>query len=233
MDESLINIFNYVNKIAAVVPVVISLVSIIIYKLLPYLKNKISEYNYLNMKVLLVLINYELIGSLVFILISVFLAPVFFRTSSWKVILLRDYLLMSVFPFLIFILGIVVCIRKERESNKCKYLSNILLGIIIYISIYSTTILSFWDKDIKNYNSSLGIIICMIIILQITNIRDPVKVKEVEYVVYVASKEKYKSYVKPTKEDGFYVIKINNGKRILKIPIDKVKKIEININDIN
>lgn len=229
MNEQYIKIFEYIPSIAAFISIMAAAINTIIYKILPYIKINIPIYRYFNVTVTEWLVNYGLLGSWCGIVISVLLSAIYGKSSSWEIIVLKDYLFVSILIFLIFILGVAWIIKKKRENDKCRYILNILLEGVSYIMIWASTLFNFWGKSSKEYSIMAGVMMLILFILQVFCNINREKIKEVEYAICVG-KKKYKSSYEPIKQNDFYVIKNNN--MITKIPISKIEKIEIKIQDI-
>ncbi len=229
MEENVIRIVPYLLDAIPIISVIISIGSTIVYKIEPYLKTKIRVHQYLNVKVYLWLINYEIDASLLFIWISAMITAMVGQTSSWNYISKKEFISIAIILTLIYLVGILIIIWKKRESSKCKYFNNVLGGLLFHFLCYLTFIDSYFENNTLNTDTVVFLGILLIWSLQGVYIIDREKIRDLKYIIHVSGKKKYKTEIEPVKHADFYVIKMKQ--EIIEIPVSDVKKIKIEIKD--
>lgn len=220
---------NIVDVLGLVWTIVIAVGGFIIRKLIPYGRTKISTNEYHNVNACFFLLEYELIGTFVAIMVELLLS-INYKDSTWKTVIIEKNMRVYVVVTLVYILGILFIVMKKAEKKSVHmYVYNIFFGGLIYIILAGQFILIFEEKyDEKDDYIFYLIVICVILVQVLADIIQE-KVKSVKYIV-LTKDEKYDTLCEPIKRGKYYFIKVTDEKKnvikMVQLSEDEVRKIE-------
>lgn len=219
---------NIIENLNGVWTIGVAIGSVVIYKLIPYLKTKIFTYKYYNLDTSFFLVEYELIGTLV-AHIAAMIGAVTFGESTWSLLKVNEYfLVLSIFT-LIYILGIGLIVKIKTEKGRKKYIINIFDGMFIYFMLSVQFFLVLTNQYNEKYDAIIYFIVFCFIILQVVVNINSEKTKSVKYIVKT-QKKKYETLYEPIKRGKYYFIRITDKKRNeikrIQLPEEKIEKIE-------
>lgn len=200
------------NQITTLWPIVIPLVSFVIYKLIPYLKTTIIRFRVDNTKLASDVFVYELFAELAVLLGGLF-GTVIFGESTWENMFIQEYVRAWLVLSVVYLVGIFVICYREGERQKKNILYNILLGSIFNLMIFGQLYASLQDAYDENTDRIIYAFVFSILLVQVyVNLRLTID-KNATYVVFMNQGETYQTTHRPVKRGKDYYVTLINGKK--------------------
>lgn len=213
-------------------PIFVAIAGFVVFKVIPYAQTKIFRYKHYNIEMSFVLMEYELLGSMISHLI-VMLSIIIFGKSTWQELQTGEYVIAWGIVTFFYLLLICLIIKRKKQKGKPKYIKNMALGFLVHggLSLQLGMILEeVYDEstDAFFYAWVIGMLIVQFLANHVED-----KVKNIEYKVYT-DKESYDSKREPVKRGKYYFIKTQDeeGREWIQIPEDKIRMIEYYVENI-
>lgn len=228
------NIKDIVEILGEIWPILVAIVGCVVYKFIPYVRTKISLNKNYNINTTFLLIEYELIATLIGNLVGL-LCSINYSKSTWEYVVFEKNKWWGIVFVLLYLLGISLIVKLKTERKPRKYLSNIFCGGMIFVVLAAEFLLMLEDKYEEKDGFIFYLIVFLFGLLQFTvNVKTD-KVKNIKYKV-ITKEEEYNTLYEPIKRGKFYFIKMKDEKtnevKMIQLSEDKLEKIEYEIEDL-
>ena len=206
-------------------PIMVAVFGGLIFKLYPMLKTRIHTTEYYNLFTTYILVQYELIGSVVAQIITCFLA-VAVGKSTWETLYYREYCIAWGIVTVLYLFGIGLVLKKQIEKPPCKYFNNILAGFFVCLIISMLFLGQEWSVGDE---ISIWCSVLLLFFLQFVKNVKCEQVKSIKYII-VTEKAEYDTIFEPVKHGKYFYIRVTNEEDIeikrIQLPEEKIERIE-------
>lgn len=226
---------SFLESLDIIWPIIYSILGAMVYKIIPYFQTKIQEYRYYNIDSVFILIEYELMGSVIIAFVATFLT-VIFGQSTWEYVFAYEYGIALLACITIYVIGIIIIVMFKLKGGVKSFILNILLSVLLYLFLLTPLYIGVFNLKNSTIDLICTLCICLLSFLQIVVNVKTERVKNVEYKVLTSDADYFLVY-KPIKYGKYFYLRIHdeNKKEIkrVQIPEDKIVRIEYIIHEIS
>lgn len=214
-------------------PIVLVFIGFVAKKLYPYLETKVRIYKYYNVEMAFNLVQYQLLGTIIGLLVAIIGTSMFGRKSTWETTYFVEFFESSIIICFIYLLGIVWIITRRKEN--CKLFRNLLYAFGIYFLLFTYLSLGIWVIEDDNFKIIVDALIGFVLLMQLFENINRKKTKNIRYIIYTDEK-KYRTMKKPVRKENCMIVRLTSKegkiKEIVEIPNEKVKRVKYIVNEI-
>lgn len=219
------------GNVAEFITILISLnsISFSVYKITE-MKRRIwrdrrKEYTYSNWDMIVSLIFWETVVTCILLMGNAIFAIYFGKYSKDIWISLRDLLAFMPGTLAIYLIGVVIIIKKKCKEKQFSNRKNLFVAVLIFGHIYSALIfISFFDNMLIG-GFQLFAAVLLLVAQSISNISKH-KVREANYIVHTIDNEIFITEEIPFTHSGYTMVEKKNGNGWYSIPEQRVRLIE-------
>lgn len=214
LDEIKVEL-DLVSSLLGLLSLIIPSIIWCVNKMWHHINSAIDQYEREGEELYLQIIFGELLGVFFAVCVGLLSTPVWGENSNWETIYLDEYLLCSIYPFIIFVMMSIIFILIKQKTYNCQ-LRVTVLSALIYVLFFGITVVDFFD-DAFAFQMYLGLFVLLLMVAQYKYVVVKTKTKQLTYCVYTSEGINLKTEQKPQRGRDYAIIRIVQDGRLEKL----------------